>query len=55
VCVRDWGGGWRSNYARVRDAQAMLKMEECVTGMGQRSNDVVATDAQAMLEGRILE
>ena len=41
--------GQRGNYASVKDAQIMLKKEECALGTGQRSNDAAVKGAQIML------
>jgi hypothetical protein len=40
--------GQSSNYAAVKDALILLRREECVLGMGQksRSNDAAVKDAQ---------
>jgi hypothetical protein len=37
--------GQRSIDAAVKDAQTMLRKEECASGMGQRSNDAAVMDA----------
>ena len=34
------------SYAQRMGAQILLLMEECASGMGQRSNDAAAKDAQ---------
>jgi hypothetical protein len=36
----------RSNDAAVKDAQILLRREECALSMGQRSNDAAVQDAQ---------
>ena len=35
--------------AALKDAQVLLRREECAESMGQRSNDATATDAQIKL------
>ena len=44
--------GQRSNDAAVKDAQILLKVEECAGDMGQRSksNNAARKDAQIMLK-----
>ena len=39
----------KPNDAALKDAQIMLKREECATGMVQRGNDAASKNAQIML------
>jgi hypothetical protein len=41
--------GQRPNYATVTGAEITLRMEECASGMGQRSNYAAAKDARIKL------
>ncbi len=39
----------RTNDAAVKDAQVLLKREECALSMGQRLNDAASKDVQLLL------
>jgi len=41
--------GQRSNYAAVKDAQILLRKEECALGTGQSIKNAAVKDAQIML------
>jgi hypothetical protein len=42
--------GQRSNNVAVMDAQNELKMEECASSMGQRSNNTYAAPKDAQIK-----
>ena len=43
------GQSQRSNYAALKGAQNLFKMEEFVSDMVQRSNDAAVKDVQILL------
>jgi hypothetical protein len=45
-----WGKGQIINYAATKDAQSLLRMEECALDMVQRSNYAASRDVQTKPE-----
>ena len=41
--------GQRGSYAAAKSALIVLRKEECVSSMGQSSNDAAVKDVQSML------